>query len=154
MKRTLAALAILTILVAGISYGVANLCVRRVAAGGGVVDLSDAAWLKRELKLTNAQGAEIDKLNKEFGARLGRCCDDHCSARIALGQELAKPQVDLTKAAACVDRMTAAQSESERATLDLILRVRAVLTPAQQQQYGALVSKQVCMAGPMGMRQP
>ena len=152
MKRTLTALAILTVSVAGLSYGVANWCVRR--ASGTVGDLNDTVWLKRELKLTDAQGAEIEKLNKEFSARIQHCCDEHCGARVALSEELAKPQVDLAKATTCVDRMAAAQSESERATLDHILKVRAVLTPGQQQQYAALVSRQVCTACPMGMHHP
>ena len=154
MKRTLTALAIVTILVAGLSYGMANWCVRRVTATGTVVDLNDTPWLKRELKLTDAQSAEIEKLNKEFSVRIQRCCDEHCGARFALSEELVKPQVDLAKAAACVDRMAAAQSESERATLDHILKVRAVLSPGQQQRYGALVSKQVCTACPMGIHKP
>jgi hypothetical protein len=50
--------------------------------------------------------------------------------------------------------MAAAQVDSERATLDHILRVRALLTPDQQQRYAALVSQQVCAAGPFGMRHP
>jgi len=152
MKRTLTALAILTVLVAGLSYGVANWCVRRVTET--VVDLNDTPWLKRELKLTDAQSAEIEKLNKEFSARIQHCCDEHCGARFALSEELVKPQVDLAKATACVDRMAAAQSESERATLDHILKVRAELSPGQQQRYGALVSKQVCTACPMGIHKP
>ena len=154
MKRTLIALAILTVLVAGLSYGVANWYVRRVTAAETVVDLNDTPWLQRELKLTSAQTAEIEKLNKEFSARIQHCCDEHCGARFALSEELAKPQVDLAKASACVDRMAAAQSTSERATLDHILKVRAVLTPVQQQQYAALVSQQVCTACPMGMHHP
>ena len=119
-----------------------------------MVDLNDTAWLKHELKLTDAQSAEIGKLEKEFGAKVEHCCETHCGARFMLSEELAKPQVDLAKATACVDRMVAAQSESERATLDHILRVRAVLSPEQQQRYAALVSKQVCTACPMGIHKP
>jgi Spy/CpxP family protein refolding chaperone len=153
MKRTLAAIAVLIFGVTALSYGVASWCVRR-SASGPTVDLNDTGWLKRELKLTSAQGAEIEKLNKEYAARVEHCCELHCGARFTLGEELAKPQVDLAKAAVCVDRMAAAQSESEHATLDHILRVRAVLTPAQQQQYAALVSKQVCTACPLGLHHP
>jgi hypothetical protein len=154
MKRTLTALAILALLVTALSYGVANWCVRRAAAREPVVDLNDTAWLKRELKLTDAQSTEIEKLNKEFGAKIEHCCGEHCGARFTLSEELAKPQVDLVKTAACIDRMTAAQSESEHATLDHILRVRAVLSAEQQQRYAALVSKQVCTACPMGLHHP
>jgi Spy/CpxP family protein refolding chaperone len=153
MKKTLIALAILTIGVTGLSYGVASWCVRR-SASRSIGDVNDTAWLKRELQLTDAQSAQVDGLDKEFRVKLNQCCDAHCAARLTLSQELAKPQVDLAKASACVDRMAAAQSESERDTLDHILRVRVVLTPEQRQRYARLVSQQVCMAGPMGMQHP
>jgi len=153
MKRTLLAIAILIFAVTALSYGVASWCVRR-SVNGPAIDLNDTAWLKRQLKLTDAQAVEIEKLNKEYAARVEHCCDLHCGARVTLGEELAKPQVDLAKAAACVDRMIAAQSESEHATLDHILQVRALLTPAQQQQYASLVSKQVCTACPIGLHHP
>jgi Spy/CpxP family protein refolding chaperone len=153
MKRTLIALAILTISVTGLSYGVASWCVHR-STSPSVADVNDTAWLKRELQLTDAQGAQVDGLDKEFRAKLNQCCDAHCAARLTLSKELARPQVDLAEASACVDRMAGAQSQSERDTLDHILRVRAVLTREQQQRYATLVSQQVCMAGPMGMKSP
>ena len=153
MKRTLIALAILTIFVSSLAYGVASWCIHRTVSRG-MADLNDTPWLKRELNLTDAQSAAIDKLNQEFRAKVDHCCDVHCDARFALGQEIAKPQFDLTRANACVDRMAAAQSESERVTLDHILRVRAVLTPNQQKRYATLVSQQVCTACPMGIHKP
>ena len=153
MKKTLLALAILTVFVTGLSFGVANWCVRH-SASEPVIDLNDVAWLKRELKLSDAQGPEIEKLDKAYREKVERCCGTHCGARFMLSEELARPQVDLAKVTACVDRMTAAESESERATLDHILQVRAVLTREQQQQYAALVSKQVCTACPLGMHHP
>ena len=153
MKKTVLALVVLVLFVSTLSYGVASWCIHR-SMSPGMADLNDTAWLRRELKLTDTQAAEIDKLNKDFQAKVDHCCDVHCDARMALGAELARPQVDLTKANACVDRMSAAQVDSERATLDHILRVRALLTPDQQQRYAALVSQQVCAAGPFGMHHP
>jgi Spy/CpxP family protein refolding chaperone len=153
MKKTGIALVILTVFVSSLSYGVASWCIRH-PRGQRSVDLSDTAWLTRELKLSDAQRAEIEKLNGEFRAKVDQCCDTHCDARLALGQELARPQVDLAKANACVERMAAAQVDSERATLDLILRVRAVLTTDQRPRYAALVSQQVCAVGPFGMHHP
>ena len=153
MKKTLMALAILTLFVTALSYGVANWCVRR-SMGEPVIDLNDVAWLKRELKLTDSQNAELEKLDSAYREKVEHCCQTHCGARFTLSEELAKPQVDLAKATACVDRMVAAQSDSERATLDHILRVRGVLTREQQLRYAALVSKQVCTACPLGMHHP
>lgn len=153
MKKTLIALVVLTLFVSSLSYGVATWCIHR-SVSRGMADLNDTPWLKHELNLTDTQSTAIDKLNEGFRAKVDHCCDVHCDARFALGQEIAKPQFDLTRANACVDRMATAQADSERATLDHILRVRALLTPGQQQQYAALVSQQICAAGPLGMHHP
>jgi Spy/CpxP family protein refolding chaperone len=155
MKKTLSALAILTLAVVAVAFGVARWSVRRaIATEQPSISLNDTGWLKRELKLTDDQTAKVENLDKEFRTRIEDCCAKHCSARFALREELAKSQVDLANTAKCVDRMAAAQSESERVTLDHILRVRAVLTPEQQKRYAALVSQQVCTACPMGMHKP
>lgn len=153
MKKTLIALIVLIVFVSSLSYGVASWCIHR-SVSRGMADLNDTPWLRHELNLTDAQSAAIDKLNQEFRAKVDHCCDVHCDARFALGAELAKPLLDLSRANACVDRMAAAQADSERATLDHILRVRALLTPDQQQRYAALVSQQICAAGPLGMHHP
>lgn len=153
MKKTLIALAVLTFFVSSLSYGVASWCIHR-SVSRGMADLNDTPWLKRELNLTATQSAAIDQLNQDFRAKVDHYCDTHCDARFALGKELANPQVDLARANACVDRMAAAQGDSERVTLDHILRVRALLTPDQQQRYAALVSQQICAAGPLGMHHP
>jgi len=153
MKKTLLALVILTLFVTGISYGVANLCIRRPASEP-LADLNDVTWLKHELKLTDVQSAEIEKLGNKFRTEVEHCCEIHCDARFALSEELARPQVDLAKVNADVERMSAAQAESEKATLTHILQVRTLLTPDQQQQYAKLVSRQVCTACPMGLHHP
>jgi Spy/CpxP family protein refolding chaperone len=153
MKKTLMAVAVLALLVTALSFGVARWSVRR-ATTPAAIDLDDTGWLKHELKLTDTQVATIGKLDQEFSGKIEDCCAKHCSARFALSEELGKPQVDLAKTTACIDRMAAAQSDSERATLDHILRVRALLTPEQQKRYAALVSEQVCTACPMGLHKP
>ena len=155
MKKTLSALVILTLAVVVLAFGVARWSVHRaVASEQPSINLNDMGWLKRELKLTSDQAAKIESLDKDFRTRIENCCAKHCSARFALSEELAKPQVDLAATAHCVDRMATAQAESERVALDHILRVRAVLTPKQQKRYAALVSQQVCTACPMGLHKP
>ena len=150
MKKTLIALAVLSLLVTAVSFGVARWSVH-CAMTAPPVNRNDTAWLKHELNLTDAQTAEVGKLEKDFTAKIDNCCVKHCDARFALGAELAKSPVDLAGANACVDRMAAAQADSERATLDHILRVRALLTPDQQQHYAKLVSQQLCYANPGDM---
>jgi Spy/CpxP family protein refolding chaperone len=150
MKKTLVALAVLTLLVTAVSFGVARWSVH-CAMTAPTVNLNDTAWLKHELNLTDAQIAEVGKLDRDFNTKIGNCCDKHCDARLALSKELEKSTIDLPKVNACVDQMTAAQAESEHATLNHILGIRALLTPEQQQHYAKLVSQQVCNSCPIDM---
>ncbi len=139
MKTTLALL-IVTAAVATTAFGVARWLRSRPLA------LHDPAMLRRELKLTDAQAAEVTNLEADFQKRLADCCATHCAARATLAESLNDP----TKAADCCARMCAAQNDSEKAALDHILRVRALLTPEQQQRYTALVQRQ--LSGPCTMR--
>jgi Spy/CpxP family protein refolding chaperone len=108
------------------------------------VNLHDPAWLKRQLDLSDAQAAQVEAAEKEFQKSLGAFCAAHCAARMALGDELAKPEPDLATARADVEKMNAVQADSERATLAHILKVRALLDPGQAQRYSAMVHDQVC----------
>jgi Spy/CpxP family protein refolding chaperone len=112
--------------------------------------LHDMAWLKQNLKLTPVQVGEIQKFEAEFQKQFNEMCAAHCDARLALGDELAKPQPDPAKAQSCVERMNKAQASAENATLEHILKVRTVLTDEQARRYGQLVREQVCSVIPGG----
>jgi Spy/CpxP family protein refolding chaperone len=132
MKRTLIALFVVTLLVAVTAFGVARWLRCRSCAAPNV-SLAD------ELKLTDVQAAEVARIEAEFQKKLADCCAAHCAARAALAESLADP----SKAAQHCARMCAAQTESEKAALDQVLKVLALLTPEQQQCYTALVQKQL-----------
>jgi hypothetical protein len=144
MKRLLPALAIIVVLATGVSFALARLTMTHRATAA---NLRDIGWLKRELNLTDEQTAAITKLEAEFHAQLDKACADHCAARMTLGEELAKP--DPAKCRAAVEKMNAVQAESERATLEHILKVRSLLNEQQAQRYSVLVRDQVCNM-PMG----
>ncbi len=152
MKRLLLLTAVAALLAAGASFSIARWLARR--AGPASVNIHEVAWLKSAVNLTDAQVAQVDALQREFAARLDGCCRKHCAARFELSEELAKPAPDLVTAQACVERMSAAQTESERVTLDHILRVRSVLTPDQQKRYAASINDQMCNACPLGLHKP
>ena len=111
--------------------------------------IHDTAWLSRQLNLSDAQTSEVKKAEKEFQATLNSFCATHCSARMALGDELAKPSPDPEKARGYVEKMNAVQADAERATLSHILKVRALLNQEQAQRYSAMIRDQVCSM-PMG----
>jgi Spy/CpxP family protein refolding chaperone len=144
MKRFLPALAVIVVLATGVSFALARLT---MAHRPTAANLSDTGWLKRELNLTDEQTTGIAQLEAEFRTQLQKACTDHCAARMTLGEELVKP--DTAKCRAAVEKMNAVQAESERATLEHILKVRSLLNEQQAQRYSALVRDQVCNM-PMG----
>ncbi len=149
MRRTLLLVAVVTVLAAGVSFSVSRWVVGRRPSPLPVMRVEDAAWLKRELNLTETQVAAVEQSAREFQTNIDRFCVTHCAARFALGDELAKPAVDAAKARACVEKMNAAQAEAEYATLEHILKIRALLTDEQARQYSTLIHEQVCSM-PMG----
>ena len=108
--------------------------------------------MKTALGLDAAQTEQIAKLEAELSQTLAGCCKKHCAARFDLSQELAKSQADRAAMQACVDRMCAAQTESEQATLVVVLRVRELLTPVQREKYAQLLNQQLCTPVTMEMR--
>ena len=122
-----------------ISFGAARYCCHSQAP-----NLHDSTNLKTELGLDAAQTEKIAKLESELRQTLAECCKKHCAARFDLSQELAKPQTERATMQACVDRMCAAQTLSEQATLAVVIRIRELLTPAQREKYAQLLNQQLC----------
>jgi Spy/CpxP family protein refolding chaperone len=146
MKRLLLAMVLIVVLATGVSFALSHWMMSRRPTAA---NLHDTSWLKRELHLTDAQSAEVARIETAFRVGLNAACGEHCAARMALGEEIAKAAPDLEKCRAQVDKMNAVQAASERATLDHILKVRALLNEPQAQRYSALIRDQVCNM-PMG----
>jgi hypothetical protein len=104
--------------------------------------LQDAAWLKKTLQLSDPQVAEIQKLQTDLKSRMQQCDTAHCAARCQLAGVLFS--VDKAKADAQIETMCKMQADVERATLEHIRQVHALLTPEQKKQYENLISSCVC----------
>jgi Spy/CpxP family protein refolding chaperone len=148
MKRILGLAAGGVLICTGMSFAMSRWFISRVQPQA-VVNIHDAAWLNRELGLSETQRREVAALEKDFRSKLNASCAEHCAARFALGDELIKPQPDPERARADVERMNQIQAGAERATLEHILRVRALLTEEQARRYSAIIRDQVCNM-PMG----
>jgi nickel and cobalt resistance protein CnrR len=148
MKRTLAFAAVAVVASVGLSFGMSRWLISQRQPRMSV-NIHDTAWLSRELKLSEAQRRDVEKLEKDFQSRLSAFCAAHCEARFALGDELMKSKPDPEKARADVERMNQVQAEAERATLEHVLKVRALLTDEQARRYAAIIHDQVCSM-PMG----
>lgn len=142
MKRLLLLVAVTTVLATGLSFTAAQLWMKRSRP---------APDLAKLLELTPDQARQLAAADAEYEKVVAEGCKKHCAARYDLGNELVK--ADPRDAGACVERMCAAQTEMERATLAHMLRIREFLTPAQREKYVAVLRDQVCNACPMGMHQ-
>jgi len=106
--------------------------------------------LTRALHLTDTQAIAVAGLDANYEKRLREICAAHCAARTELSHSLDNPN----QAADCCARMCAAQADSEKAALDHILQIRALLTPEQQQRHAELFRQQWAGACPMRIHQP
>jgi len=148
MKRILALVVVVALISTGLSFGMSRWLISR-RQPQVLVNIHDTAWLSRELNLSEAQRRDVETLEKDFQSKLNGSCAEHCAARFALGDELMKSKPDAEKARADVERMNQVQAESERATLEHILKVRALLNDEQARRYSAIIHNQVCNM-PMG----
>ncbi len=138
-KQLLIGIVVATAVATAISFGTTRWCCNRQAPAG----IPDATSLRHTLRLSEMQATEIEKLDKSYRNQLAKYCVAHCAARADLATELCRPIPDSKQAAACCQRMCTVQTDSERFTLEHILQVRALLTPAQQKQYATLIQQQL-----------
>ena len=139
MKRIFLALFVVTLLVAGTAFAAAYWLRCRSCAPSKVN-------LRRVLDLTDSQAVRVAELEAAYEKRLSEICARHCAARRELAESLADP----VKAAACCQRMCAAQTEAEKLALEHVFAIRALLTPEQQARHLAWAQQQ--LAGPCPMR--
>lgn len=112
--------------------------------------LQDVSFLVRELGLNDAQIREIERLHTTLGTQLTDSCSRHCAARMRLGQALAADTNGSVQADAVLEEMCRAYEQSERATLNHIRAVRAVLNADQRRRFDAMISD--CMCQPCSMQ--
>jgi Spy/CpxP family protein refolding chaperone len=143
MRKILGLAAGVVLISTGLSFAMSRWLTSRCVPPT-VVNIHDTAWLSRELGLTDAQRHEVAELEKAFQSKLNASCAEHCAARFALGDELMKSKPDLQKARADVERMNQVQADAERATLEHILKIRALLTDDQARRYSTIIRNQVC----------
>lgn len=140
-----AALAGLLLSFAGFAAGRRGAC--GCAANPSVL-IHDPAVLARLLDLDGDQRAAMHALHVSLAADLDACCIRHCGARARLGEILAADEPDPARAGAVVEDMARAYAESERAVLDHIFRVRALLDPAQRERFNQLIMETLCRVCP------
>ena len=131
----------------GIGFGVTRHMVCR-PTGSSLDRLRDVSFLRRELNLTDVQLSQIKTLHETLATRLDACSVSHCGARARLGQSLADETNGNARADAVLAEMCRAYEQSERATLDNIRQVRALLDARQRERFDKMLSACLCRACP------
>jgi hypothetical protein len=132
-------LVIVAVIIGALAFGITRLEVYRMR-GPDLGRLQDVSFLTGELQLSEAQASELRALHTTLAARLNDCCARHCEARACLVQALTGDTEGGMPAEAAVDEMCRAYEESERATLEHIRTVRALLNAEQKERFDALVT--------------
>jgi len=131
----------------GLAFGVTRHVVCR-PAGSDLDRLRDVSFLQRELNLTDAQRSQIKELKENLATRLDACSVRHCGARMRLGRALADGTNGNARADAVLAEMCRAYEESERATLNHLRKLRALLDARQQERFDALLAACLCKSCP------
>ena len=116
---------------------------------GGVAraDLSplrDTAAIEKTLNLTPAQAEQVRALAEKFAERAQNACDRHCDARCAIARKLFQENAPPEEMQKHVEAMCEAYAEQERATLDHLVRLRAILTPEQVKKLNEKLAACIC----------
>jgi len=106
--------------------------------------LQDVSLLTQKLTLSDTQAAEVKRLHVVWGAHINECCQCHCAARARIMQALASGTNNAAQVDAIISEMGHAYEQSERATLEHLQQVRAILNPDQRARFDEMISSCLC----------
>jgi hypothetical protein len=106
--------------------------------------LEDTSFLSKELGLSEEQTTDIRRLHAALAAQVDGSCARHCAARVRLARALAADSNGTEQADVALAEMCRAYEQSERAALERIRQVRAVLTEEQRRRFDAMISRCTC----------
>ncbi len=115
----------------------------------GLAHLQDMAYLTRALDLNDAQAREVAALHDVLGAKLQAACVHHCAARVHLGETLIDAVMEEAEIEALLQDMGRAYLESERAVLEHIRDMHALLRPEQIAQFNRMIRGTFCRTCPV-----
>ena len=131
------------IVIAGaISFSAGRRC-----GGVAMTDLSplrDTSAIEASLNLTPQQTEQVRALAKEFTERAQTACDKHCDARCTIARKLFQENAAPADVQKQVDAMCAAYADQEKATLDHLVKLRAVLTSEQTKKLNEKLAACIC----------
>jgi Spy/CpxP family protein refolding chaperone len=103
--------------------------------------------IHHDLKLTSQQEEQIGALEREFGAQRTALQAEMRAANRELANAITKEHAYTSNARRAVERLHAAMGQLQERTVEHVLAMRAILTPAQAQEFDVKVAKALGDAG-------
>lgn len=143
---------VIAVLAAALAFGAVRQYGCRSGQAVGMSQLDDLASLTRSLDLRPEQAAAIREIHRDLASALGDCCARHCGARAELARAVLASTNDTSEVENHLRAMTRAYEDGERATLEQIRRVRAVLDATQRPRFDAMITDCMCSSCGSGVR--
>ena len=106
-----------------------------------VSDVAAHEWLHRELALTPAQHEALEPIEAKFTVRQRQLVDDLHAAQRALAHAIADDKAYTPRVAAEVERVHHCMGELQKASIEHVFDMRAVLTREQGDKLLALAQR-------------
>lgn len=130
-----------------IAVGALAFSAGRRCGGAAVADLSplrDTSAIEKALNLTPEQAGRARELARQYADQAQTACDLHCEARCAVARKLFRENAAPDDVRKHVDAMCEAYAAQERATLDHLVKLRAILTPEQAKRLNEKLAACIC----------
>jgi Spy/CpxP family protein refolding chaperone len=124
-----------------VAAGVAGWAGVQVGLSKTAADADLDTVIHQDLKLIPRQQEQISILEQEFGAQRTALQADMQAANRELAKAIIQEHAYTTNARRAVERLHAAMSKLQERTVEHVLAMRAILTPAQAQEFDAKVAK-------------
>ena len=146
MSRNIFSTLIVVALAGLVAFGVARW--KANAAAPSLDQMQSSDWLEKQLNLTPDQTAKLRALMNTYRDALEECCERHCVVRAELGASIFAADWSPEKQREFADRLYRSKLAGELATIEHMRAVYAMLDPAQQKKYEAIVEQCLCASCP------
>ena len=110
-------------------------------------------WLRQEFSLTDAQFAEVERMDKDYRPICDAHCRDYMAAYTSLSGLLKQGNKWTPETGQAMETLYRVEMECHRDMLKHAYDVSAVMSPEQGQRYLAMIKARLALAEPETLRQ-
>lgn len=127
MKKIVLFLAVIALVAAAACYLTLCMSAHRITAD----EVTSHEWLHRELDLTDTQLKALEPVEAQFGDRQRKLADALHEANRALARAMAEDKAYTPRVTAAVEHVHHCMGELQKASIEHVFAMRAVLSPEQ-----------------------